>query len=1182
MNAKNPFVRSITWLLIAAQLLTPSYGAVTSISSSPVDTSSTIPPNVIFGLDDSGSMDSEVMENTSDGAFWYNYDTKSFWDSTNSRFNFNDAGTQSTTMFKYIYLFPNGTNSDARRLDEGSGTNYYNGHHAIPPTKQFAFTRSYAYNPLYYNPSTTYTAWAPAYISSASQTFPAASPTAPRSHPWITSSGGGSVSTTASSTYPIASDIDPSSSTYQAFNWTFLMLPGMTIPAGSYAKKQGTSGLASIGTSDITVSTADKYYYAAIKYYPATYWVPDSTCTDTSQAYCATAPYAVNGTTYLRRYEIKSGNTFPSGRSYADELQNFANWFTYYRKRKLMLAASMGQVLPQMTSIRGGMVRFNSLSNVTMYDFSVSDNSLNYQPILGQVYTNPSSGGTPTRETLKYIGTQFTRTDSSAPILYACQRNAAMIMTDGFAYATTVTVPSYSQSTYGGSKPYQTTYTSTLADIALAYYTNLLRSDMTQGLLTTSTSDPNPNLHMTTYALTLGAKGVLYQGTDTADPFTTYPSWTNPTVNYSPYAVDDLWHATINGRGKMMTATDTSTTASSILSALTNIADQASAQSSVGISRVNLTSGDSTAYISSYHRNGWYGDLKAYPVDSSTGDVTYTTSSGGDAMVWSAKTQLDATAATDRIIAAGTGDTTTKAVPFRQASLPSSMLTLFGSTTTAQTNVINYLRGDRTNEGTYRTRTSVLGDIDYSEPAVVKGATASYLDSGYGDFKTSISSRKRMVYEGANDGMLHAFDASTGNELWAYVPSFVTSNLANLTSTSYQHQYYVDGSPTVNDVADSDGNWKTILVSGLRAGGKGFFAIDVTNPEMANETTLASKVIWEFPNANTPTATKNNVGLSFGKPVIAKLANYGWVVLLTSGYNNTSGDGLGHLFVVNATTGDLIADIATTVGSTTSPSGLAQINAYASNASSDATIATVYGGDLYGNLWRFDLSATSSSSWNAVKLATATNSSGTAQPITTIPELALVSTSAGNKRMVFFGTGKMLADSDLTVSQTQTFYAIVDDRTASPTVATRYGTGKNLAQATLTISGTSRTTSGASVDYTTQKGWYMDLPSGEEVSTNSTAAYGYITFTSNQPSGASCDTKSYLYIVSQASATELTGVTAGQYLGNAMASDPVVVVTSTGTVRIITHLSNNDVVTKTATGLGSTSPKAVAWKAIAL
>jgi len=1167
MNAKNPFVRSIAWLLIAAQLLTPSYGAVTSISSSPVDTSSTIPPNVIFGLDDSGSMDSEVMENTNDGAFWYNTSTKSFYDSTNSRFNYNDGGSTSSTWYKYIYLFPNGYSSSST-----TDVRHYNSYYAIPPTSQFAFARSYAYNPLYYNPSTTYSAWPNAYISSSERTFAAATPTAARSHPWYPTSG-------TATTMDLTSNV-----TKQDTNWAFLMLPGMIIPgtntiSGTKVYSSGSWNNPPGGTSDYTVTSGS--YTAVIPYYPATYWVPDSTCGASSSDVCATAPYAYNGTTKLKRYEIKSGNTFPSGRSYTDELQNFANWFTYYRKRKLMLAASMGQVLPQMTSIRGGVVNFNSLSAVTMYDFSVSDSSLNYKPILGKVYINPSDGGTPTRETLNYIGAQFTRTNTGAPIQYACQRNAAMIMTDGFAYANTVTVPSYSQSTYGGSKPYQTTYTSTLADIALAYYTTVLRTDMTQGLLTTSTSDTNPNLHMNTYALTLGAKGVLYQGSDTADPFTTYPTWTNPTVNASPYQVDDLWHATINGRGKMMTATDADTTASSILSALTDIADQASAQSSVGISRVNLTSGDSTAYISSYHRNGWYGDLQAYPVDASTGDVTYTTSGGASTMVWSAKTQLDATAATDRIIAVGTG-TSTGAVAFRQASLPSSMLTLFGSTTTAQTNVINFLRGDRTNEGTYRTRTAVLGDIDYSEPAVVQGATASYLDSGYGTFKTSISSRKRMVYQGANDGMLHAFDASTGNELWAYIPSFVTSNLASLTSTSYSHKYYVDGSPTVSDVADSDGNWKTILVSGLRAGGKGFFAIDVTTPEMTNETTLASKVLWEFPNANTPTSSANNVGLSFGKPVIAKLANYGWVVLLTSGYNNTSGDGLGHLFVVNATTGDLIADIPTTVGSAASPSGLAQINAYASNASSDATIDTVYGGDLYGNLWRFDLSAASSSSWSAVKLGYATDSSGTAQPITTIPELALVSTSSGNKRMVFFGTGKMLADSDLTVSQTQSFYAIVDDRTDSPTVATRYGSGSNLAQATLTISGTSRTTSGASVDYTTQKGWYMDLPSGEEISTNSTAAYGYIIFTSNLPSTSSCDTSSYLYIVSQTDATELSGVSAGTYLGNAMASDPVVVVTSTGTVRIITHLSNNDVVTKTATGLGSSTPKAVAWKAIAL
>ena len=116
-----------------------------------------------------------------------------------------------------------------------------------------------------------------------------------------------------------------------------------------------------------------------------------------------------------------------------------------------------------------------------------------------------------------------------------------------------------------------------------------------------------------------------------------------------------------------------------------------------------------------------------------------------------------------------------------------------------------------------------------------------------------------MVYQAANDGMLHAFDAATGAESWAYVPGLVFPGLSELASPNYQHRFYVDGTPTVGDVdfnnaGGSTGtpDWHTILVGGLRQGGKGYYALDVTSPDAADETTAAGKVLWEFPNANTP------------------------------------------------------------------------------------------------------------------------------------------------------------------------------------------------------------------------------------------------------------------------------------------------------------------------------------------
>jgi type IV pilus assembly protein PilY1 len=114
----------------------------------------------------------------------------------------------------------------------------------------------------------------------------------------------------------------------------------------------------------------------------------------------------------------------------------------------------MGQVLSQVRDVRGGIVKFNATSAVTMYDFNATADSQNYRPLLGAVYTNPASGGTPTRDALNYIGEQYLRTDGSAPIQYGCQRNAAFVMTDGFANASGPTVAAYDKTTWRNGAPF--------------------------------------------------------------------------------------------------------------------------------------------------------------------------------------------------------------------------------------------------------------------------------------------------------------------------------------------------------------------------------------------------------------------------------------------------------------------------------------------------------------------------------------------------------------------------------------------------------------------------------------------------------------------------------------------------------------------------------------------------------
>jgi type IV pilus assembly protein PilY1 len=1176
--------KALVWLMIVLlEVPWQAQAAVANmdISTAPLDVRSAAKPNIIFGLDDSGSMDSEVLLDTNDGAAWWlrNAGGSSFTDGTGKPwFNPNGgSGTDgSNTWYKYVYLFPNGTTTDARIYTDST----YD-HFAIAPIPAFAFFRSNQYNPLYYDPMTIYLPWDPAYISGATRTFPTASTTAARSHPWFPTSGS---AMTANLTTNLSSS---------AVNWTFRMQAGMTIPgatvSGIVGRRNGSSTWNTI-TTNLTIASGD-YYDVQIPYYAATYYVIDNTCTaaQVTSGVCVTAP----DSNKLKRYEIKSGNTFPSGRTYAAELQNFANWYTYYRKRKLMLAGAMGQTLSQVRDVRGGIVRFNSTSAVTMYDFNAATDSANYRQVLGNVYTNPANGGTPTRDALNYIGQQFMRTDGSAPVQYACQRNASFVLTDGFANASGPTVGAYTKTTYGNGAPFTQIYNNTLADISLYYFTVNLRPTLPTGLVpfdptnTRPDADRNPNLHMNTYGLTLGSKGTIYgintQQTD--NPFTYPPTWPNPTQNRHPSSVDDLWHATINGRGQMYTTTDVTGTVSKIKAMVADLLNKSGAAAAVAVSNVNIRAGDNTAYASVYSTGGWYGDLLAFSVNVTTGSVSTNTP------LWSARDQLEARDPDTRQIA--TYNTATGlGVPFRWANLTGTMQSQLSTIASAPTltngqKTLDFLRGDRAPEADgYRIRAFILGDVVDAEPVAVRGAVGEYADDGYDLFRNSLDTRKAMVYQAANDGMLHAFDASTGVESWAYVPNLVFSGLSELASPSYQHRYYVDGTPTVADVnfgGTTSPNWRTILVGGLRQGGKGYYALDVTSPDSVDELGAAGKVLWEFPNAATDAADVANLGESFGKPVIVKTRAFGWVVVVTSGYNSTTTtDGRGRLFFLDPQTGAVKARLTTTDGTTANQANLGQISAFVQNGFQDLTAEQIYGGDNLGNLWRFDVSSASAASWSVAKLATLTDSTGTPQPITSAPEL----TTIKGKRVVLAGTGRLLGDSDVASTAVQSVYAIVDDGTASPLVSPLR---TKLTRKNLTIAaGGLRNINADAVDWLSTYGWYFDLPAGERLSGDPTLVYGTLVFTTNQPSPIACTSGSFLYAVDAttggqvAQANFATGETpwTGKALAQSLSTRPVVVVLPSGQINSLVRSADGGIMSNRLPLSWNRKVKKVSWKEI--
>lgn len=1072
----------------------------TDIARRPLSSAGGADANVIFGMDDSGSMDFELMLNTSDGALWWNNTTsvRSAWDAQGRPF-FNDAGLPNNTWLKLAYLFPNGCGTGSRNLCDNSG------HYAIPPTAQFASLRSSSYNPSFYDPAQTYKPWPTGKIGNTTYNFSNSNPVAARSHPLYTP------------TLNLTAVIDST-----ATDWTFIALRGMVIPAGSRILRNGNwdtiNSPQTIGTGTYNGAS----YRVAVPYTPASYWVKE-TCTVNGTT-CARAP---DGAT-LKLYQIVTGQTFPSGRNYAQELQNFANWFTYYRKRRLALASSMAEVLNNIDGIRMGVVAFNDLKVVRMYGGENStdprDQVANLTQILGEFYANEATGGTPTRETLRHIGEQF-RTNRSINKPEICQRNAAFIVTDGFSNASSVSVPRYNKNDFGGVAPYATTHNGSLADIALAYYSKQPYAD--------GTNAGSKKLQMNTYAITLGARGRLWPGIE--DPFAQPITWVNPTVDRSPDSIDDLWHATINGRGSMFTATTPQETAVRMQEALTEIQLLVGAQGGVTFSSANLNPSNSYAYVGAYNVKGWSGDVSAYEVDSETGLFKPNPA-------WSAGTLLTQRDWTTRKIVTfrnGVG------VPFTAPNVGSAM-NITGGTSVAT--AVSYFRGSRAAEPGLRARTGLMGAVIGAEPVVHPG--------------------QGVLYAVSNGGMVHALDAASGQELWAYVPGFVLGDMGAQLDPKWDFTTTLDATPVLADVKD-----RKYLVGSRGSAGPGVYAMDVTNPKsLDTEAALASRVKWEFPAANASTDLKKAVGTSLGKPVVVNTSK-GTVVLVTSGYNSTL-DGKGRLFVLNAETGELINTLVTTAGTNQVDSGLAQISAFAETT---GLARFVYGGDELGNVWRFDLEA-----GTVFRLATLTDADGVPRPITSAPELSRI----GTRRMVYVGTGRILHGSDFIdvkangAPVTHSFYALWDNSTTI--------SGRNqLARRTISV-GTdgTRQVSGNQVDWSTQRGWYVELPAGERANTDPAMGAGVIAFTTNSAIPSDCETSSALYVADADSGLRLADVAFdkdayyGASLGAYFTAKPVLARLTSNKLSVTTQQADGTETVRTLNLTPPVRPAKTSWREV--
>jgi type IV pilus assembly protein PilY1 len=560
---------------------------------------------------------------------------------------------------------------------------------------------------------------------------------------------------------------------------------------------------------------------------------------------------------------------------------------------------------------------------------------------------------------------------------------------------------------------------------------------------------------------------------------------------------------------------------SSLTDAFKSINSASQFSSSLAVASPASIADGTVSYSTQYFAADWSGDLiaSALQFDATSGQVAAKT------FAWDARALLEGQAAaagwdTQRFIATSDGGT---GVPFRAANIGgagnAAALAVPGATTT---DVVNFLRGDRSKEGSpFRQRAYLLGDIVTSKAYPVDAPAATYADSsnpGYSSFVSAHKTRGTVVYVGANDGMLHAFDGALtgGQELFAYVPSFLyqgptatpaVNGLASLTSANYIHHFFVDATPVVTDVdfgkagsAKTSADWRSLLVGGLGKGGKGYYALDVTDPgTLSNEANLAKAVLWEF--------TDSTMGYSYGPAVVVKTAKYGWVVILTSGYNNA--DGKGYFYIVNPSNGKLLEPpISTGAGTASAPAGLAQATAYVGDYT-DYTADAVYAGDLLGNVWRLDLTKTTGAGYDApTQIASLTDSSSAAsvQPVTTRPLIEVDKNSL--KRYVLIGTGKLLADSDIKSSQIQTFYAINDGTGTSFDLAPPTTVGKYpITRANL--NNNSDVTNGISANPQKPSGWYIDLGQNashiaQRVTSQAAANGGIVAFAANLPDGDVC------------------------------------------------------------------------------
>ncbi len=1058
-----------------------------TLSDSPLFLTNPVEPNILFMVDDSGSMDWGLM--TAEDSGLMNLGCLYYY-------------TQPAPDNDYKFIVPTEASLQAQGI-------------AAPYGGVWRAWNS-DYNRLYYDPKVTYTPWP----------------------------GNNSLGAQYTNSNPAAALVDP------------------------YVPSTGATNLVATTTYDTDYCAGGLGSFTVNNYYPARYYIwKDTDLNGAVDADDAHVLVEIKATTpvYAGGPERRDCVAAPVC-TYGEEIRNFANWYTYYRKREYVAKAAYGQVIAGAGNSRMGVVTLHNNASV-----NTAIQSMNLDPrtgakasLLGSLYQMQASGNTPLRSALdnggKYLSCETNSFFGTCPAVTVakgaeCQQNFTILMTDGyyngsFSGLGNTDGDDDTQWDSGTAGPFGDTQSDTLADVAMEYYEDDIRPGVANKLTPPPGGiDENTAQHMVTYTVAFGVEGnVTAMPPNKTDAF----PWPAPLTD--PARIDDLRHTAWNARGEFHSAQDPKQLIGGLRGALRSIQSRIGSAASVAFNTGSLST-NSEVYLALFNSEQWNGDLIAYNLDPITGDVSV-------APKWSAAARLRARNLTvrPRTVLSYDGN---DGIAFQWSELTAAQKQDFrtnaaGTQDDEATGMARHghFRGDKAcefssggacfyDDGTnifdkkiLRERNGRLGDIVHSGPVFVGAPESNWPDVApfpggigetYSEFRNAQATRPGVVYVGGNDGMLHGFAQLNGEELLAYVPNALVSSSASeglhyLSDPAYSHRYEVDLRASVADAyirsrSPGSRSWKTIVVGGLRGGGRGLFALDVTNPAAFSEVgrTPADIVMWEFSAADDP-----DLGHTFSRPSIVPLEGSGnsiqWGVVVGNGYNDL-GSGEAKLFILlieegldgTWSAGSDYIEISTGVGTTTDRNGLSTPAVV--DTDGDGLADRAYAGDLKGNMWAFDLSGSNTGNWAvAYKQGPAPKPlfvAPASQQVTSSPVIVRnrsIPTSNANSpnTLVIFGTGQYLTTADISTTNVQTMYGVWDsgnrELSRSDLTAQVIGLG------TTAGGDIGRTLTNNTVDYAFTDGWYIDLPdTGERVITDPVIRGDHVFFNTMTPDTNPCE-----------------------------------------------------------------------------